>query len=100
MNSGYIFVSCILKDMKKAEKVFKELEERNIKYRFSGEFLKDDITSYKKEVYPVIEECDMLVALISWDSSKNINMHFEVSIAKENEKRIIPVLLSDFDLKK
>jgi hypothetical protein len=100
MEKEYAFVACMDEDMEKADKIFKELEKNNIKYRFSKEFLNGDTVAYKKTVYPAIEECSFFIAVISMESSKNINMHFEVSIAKESEKKIIPVLLSQFDLKK
>lgn len=100
MDKGYAFVSCTGEDMEKAEIIFRELEKNNIKYRFSKEFLNGDTVVYKKTVYPAIEECSFLIAAISEKSSQNTNMHFEVTIAKESEKKIIPVLLSSFELKK
>ena len=100
MKDKYVFVSLISEDKKTASDIFSYLDKNEIKYRFSDEFTGGDSASYKRAVYPVVENCEYLIAAISEESSKNINMHFEVSIAKENEKVIFPVLLSDFDLKK
>lgn len=100
MNDKYVFVSLISEDKEKASYIFSYLDKNEIRYHFSEEFTGGDNASYKKAVYPAVENCSYLIAAISEKASKDINMHFEVSIAKENEKLIIPVLLSDFDLKK
>ena len=100
MNEKYVFVSLISEDLEKASDIFSYLDKNEIKYRSSEEFAGVDIVTYKKMVYPAVENCEYLIAAISEKSSKNVNIHFEVSIAKENEKLIFPVLLSDFDLKK
>lgn len=94
-----VFVSYNSADIEKTERVISSLKENHIDYWFDKECIPKG-EPYDDMIPDAISQCPVLLVLLSENSIESENVKDEIRLAKTSNKRIIPFMLENIDLKK
>lgn len=90
---GNIFISYSHKDKKFVEKLVQSLKVKRFNIFYDDEVINigDNI---KETIIDNIKKCDLIIIVLS-ENEKNDFLNYELKLALENNKKIIPIIIED-----